>query len=187
MLGQLIEQDHIEQRLVYLNAAVVIDKAEFAKAIHEEADAGPRGTDHLRQGFLRNGRDESFPFSRLAKLRHQQENPRQALFAGVEELIDKIGLSAHAAGQQEFQEPVREGMLLMHHADHLIPSNPKRHARVYRGGRGQAQSRHRRKRLLSNEVPGGEERGRNEFSVRAWSHDVEFRLAEQMVYRGTSA
>jgi hypothetical protein len=84
MLGQLIEQDHIEQRLVYLDAAVVIDKAELAKAIHEEADAGPRSADHLCQGFLRNGRDESFPFSRLAKLRHQQENPRQTLFAGVE-------------------------------------------------------------------------------------------------------
>ena len=33
----------------------------------------------------------------------------------------------------------------------------------------------------------GAKAGRNGFSVRARSHDVEFRLAEQMVYRGTSA
>jgi hypothetical protein len=33
----------------------------------------------------------------------------------------------------------------------------------------------------------GAEAGRNEFSVMAWSHDVEFRPAEQMVYRGISA
>jgi hypothetical protein len=37
----------------------------------------------------------------LAKFRHQQQNPRQTLFAGVEQLIHKIGLDAHAAGQQK--------------------------------------------------------------------------------------
>jgi hypothetical protein len=30
------------------NATVVSNKAEFAKAIHEEADAGPGGADHIR-------------------------------------------------------------------------------------------------------------------------------------------
>ena len=40
----------------------------------------------------------------LADLRHQEEDTRQTLFAGVEELVDKIGLDAHAAVQQEFQE-----------------------------------------------------------------------------------
>jgi hypothetical protein len=65
VLGQLIEQDHIEQRLMHLDAAVVTDKAELAKAVHEEADAGSRGADHLRQGFLRNGRNEGFRFPGL--------------------------------------------------------------------------------------------------------------------------
>ena len=35
-LGILIEQDHIQQRLVNLDAIVVFDKAEFAKSIHEK-------------------------------------------------------------------------------------------------------------------------------------------------------
>ena len=39
---------------MYLDAAVVTDEAERAKAIHEEADTGPRRADHLRQGLLRN-------------------------------------------------------------------------------------------------------------------------------------
>jgi len=51
IIRQLIEQDHIEKRLMYLDAAVVFDEAELAKAVHKEADAGPGGADHLRQGF----------------------------------------------------------------------------------------------------------------------------------------
>jgi len=60
VLGQLIEQDHVEQRLVYLDAAVVVDEAEFAKAIHEEADAGPGGADHLCQSLLSDTRNQGF-------------------------------------------------------------------------------------------------------------------------------
>ena len=89
----------------------------------------------------------------------------QPLFAGVEELIDKISLGAHAAGQQEFHEQVREGMLLMHHLDHLFPCNPERHARVERGGCGQAQSGHRRKGLLTNKVATGEKRDGGLFAL----------------------
>jgi hypothetical protein len=63
LLRQLIEQNHIEQRLVHLDAAVVIDKAELAKAVHDESDAGSRRSDHLRQGFLRNGRNEGWRFA----------------------------------------------------------------------------------------------------------------------------
>ena len=104
MLRQLVEQDYIEQRLVHLDAAVVIDKAELAKAIHKEADPRPGSADHLCQGFLRDGRNGGFRSTRLAKFRHQQENPRQTLFTGVEQLIHKIGLDAHAAGQQKLQK-----------------------------------------------------------------------------------
>jgi hypothetical protein len=67
------------------------------------------------------GGTKVFRFSRLTKFGQQQENPRQALFAGVEKLIDKIGLGSHAPGQQEFQVHFGEGMLLVHHADHLSP------------------------------------------------------------------
>ena len=47
-----------------------------------------------------------FPAPRLAELRHQEEKSRQTLLAGVEELVDKVGLGAHAALKQELQEEI---------------------------------------------------------------------------------
>ena len=86
---------------MHLDAAVVIDKSKLEKTIHEKADAGPRSADHLCQDFLRNRRNKGLRFPRLPKFGHQQVNSRQALFAGVEKLIDEIGLDPHAACQQE--------------------------------------------------------------------------------------
>jgi hypothetical protein len=45
------------------DATVVFDKAELAKAIHEEADAGPGGPDHFRQCFLGDPGDQRFCFT----------------------------------------------------------------------------------------------------------------------------
>jgi len=104
MVRQLIEQDYIEQRLMYLDAAVIANETELAKAVHEEADTGPGGTDHIRQCFLGDGRNEGLRLAGTAEFGHQQENPRQAFFTGIEELIDKIGLGSHAAGQQELEK-----------------------------------------------------------------------------------
>ena len=105
------------------DAAVIFNEAELAKAIHEEAHTRPGGANHFRQSFLRDLRDQRFCFSRLAKLRQQQEDPRQTLFAGVEKLIDKIGLGSHATRQEELQEQVGERMLLVKNTDDLSPLN----------------------------------------------------------------
>src|ERR1700730_16828053 len=64
----LVVQNHIEQRSMYPDATVVFNKPEFAKAIHEEANAGPGGADHFCQSFLRDLRNQRFRFPRLAKL-----------------------------------------------------------------------------------------------------------------------
>jgi len=85
------------------DAAVVFDKTELAKAIHEEADSGPGGADHLCESFLRDGRDKGFRLPRLAIFGHQQKNSRQTPLAGVEKLIDQIGLGSHTPGQEKFQ------------------------------------------------------------------------------------
>ena len=70
LLRRLIVQNHIEQRLVNLDAAVVFNEAELAKAVHEEADAGSGGADHFRQGLLSDLGDQCFRFTRLAEFRH---------------------------------------------------------------------------------------------------------------------
>ena len=63
-------ENDIEQRLVDPDAAVVFDKAELAKSIHEEADAGPGGANHFRQRFLRDLRNQCFRLTGLAEFRH---------------------------------------------------------------------------------------------------------------------
>ena len=105
-LRQMIKQNSIQQRLVNLDAPVIFDKPELSKSIHEEADAGAGGADHLGQGFLRNLWNVVFRIARLAEFCHQQQNPRQALFTGVEKLIDQVGLNAHAALQYDLQKEV---------------------------------------------------------------------------------
>jgi hypothetical protein len=51
-------------------------------------------------------------------------------------------------------------MLLVHHADHLLPRYLERCTNGNGGGSGQMQPTHARERLLSNEFPGGEKRDR---------------------------
>ena len=43
-----VVQNYIEQRFANPDTAVVLNKAELAEAIHEEADAGSGGADHPR-------------------------------------------------------------------------------------------------------------------------------------------
>jgi hypothetical protein len=52
-----VVQNHIEERLMNPDATVVFNKAEIAKTIHEEANAGPGGADHFGQSFLRDLRN----------------------------------------------------------------------------------------------------------------------------------
>jgi hypothetical protein len=143
---------------VNLDATVVFDEAHLAKAIHEETDARAGSPDHIRESFLRNRRNQRLLFARLAELGHQQEDSRKTPLAGVEELIDKIGLDAHTAGQQVSHEHLRKSMLLMHDADHLIAFDLERNT-VNNGRCGrQTQTFHRRDRFFSDEVAWGQER-----------------------------
>jgi len=54
MLGRLIVKNHVEKGLIDMDAAVVIDKAELAKPIHEEANPGSSRSDHVGKGLLRD-------------------------------------------------------------------------------------------------------------------------------------
>jgi hypothetical protein len=40
---QLVKWEHVEQRLMYLDAVGVADKAKLAEAVHEEGGTGARG------------------------------------------------------------------------------------------------------------------------------------------------
>jgi hypothetical protein len=45
---RLVMQNDIQQRTVDLDAAVVVNEAQFSKFVHEKTHAGPRRSDHIR-------------------------------------------------------------------------------------------------------------------------------------------
>ena len=102
----LVVQNDIEQRLMNLDGAVVFNKSEIAETIHEKTNSRPSSADHFRERFLGDFWNQCFRLTRLAEFRHQQQNSCQTLFTGIEELIDKVSLNAHAAGQEEGEEKI---------------------------------------------------------------------------------
>ena len=80
-------QDYIEQRAVNVHVAVVLDEAELAELVHEEADARPCGPHHFRQGFLADIGDHRLGLTVFPEVGQQEQHPRQSLFARIEQLI----------------------------------------------------------------------------------------------------
>jgi hypothetical protein len=83
MLGKAIEEDCFEKRRANMDATVVFNKPEFAKAVHEEADAGAGSANHLCQGLLSDGRYELCRFLWFTEIGHQEEESCESLLAGV--------------------------------------------------------------------------------------------------------
>jgi hypothetical protein len=190
---QLIVQDYMEQRLMYLDTTVVLYETEFTKAIHEKTYARPCGPDHLRQGFLRNLRDQAFRFSGLSEFRHQQKNPSQTLFTGVEKLINQVGLDSHTAGEKKLEEKVGEGMLFVHHTNHLIPLYSERCTSSDCGSSRQTTSHYPRNRLFANEIAGGKQGNcgfftcrRNDRQLRSAFLDIKDRVSRTALRRALS-
>ena len=146
------------------NAAVVFDVAELSEAIHEEADARPRGADHLGKSLLGDRRKQRLRLARTAKIRQEQERPRQAPFAGIEELIDEIRLGSDASGQNELHEKVGEGVFLVQDAKHPVSFDLERDAAGYGHSRGRSHRPRFRDRFLAKEIPGGKHRYRGFFA-----------------------
>ena len=75
-------------------------------------------------------------------------------------------------------------MLLVHHADHLLPRYAERRTGDNGAGGGQMQPAHARQRLLSNEFPGSEKRDRGLLALRR--NDGEFCAARLKIKDGVS-
>jgi hypothetical protein len=80
-----------------LQLSVVLDEPKLPEFIQKKADPRAGRPDHLGQRRLRDIGDHGFWLSFLAKISQQQEDPRQAFFTGIEELIDEIFLDAKIA------------------------------------------------------------------------------------------
>jgi len=69
---------------VQIISNVVVDESELSESVHEEADPRTRRSNHLREGLLAESGDRHLGHPFLSELRHQQQNSRQPLFAGIE-------------------------------------------------------------------------------------------------------
>ena len=98
-LGLLV-QNHVQQGTVDFNLAVVINKTQFPKSVHEKAHARSRRADHLRQCLLADFRYDWLRPTFLAKIRQKQKGPCQPFLARIEQLIDQVLLDTTVASQE---------------------------------------------------------------------------------------
>src|SRR5450631_4525501 len=98
--------------------AVIADESQPSKTVHEETDARARGPDHLSQGFLADLGDKRFRLALIAIVRQQQQQPRQPPLAGIEQLLDEVGLDPYGPVQDMVYEHLCKFWLFLDHADH---------------------------------------------------------------------
>jgi len=89
----LVMQNRVQQRLVNIYFAVVIDETQLAKFVHEEADAGSRRPNHFRKRLLTENDWNDGRVSFLPIVRKKQEQASKPLLARIEELIDYVFLN----------------------------------------------------------------------------------------------
>ncbi len=97
---------------------IIVDKAMFPEPVHEMTDPRPGRADHLCQGILIHSGDYDFSLAFLAKMRKQQENPSQTLFAGIEKLVYEVRFISDVAKQQMLDKQFRNIVLLMKYTRH---------------------------------------------------------------------
>src|SRR5271166_3996847 len=133
-------------------ANVVVDKPELPESVHEEADPRAGRPDHLCQSLLTQSRHRHFGDSFFAELRHQQQNSRQPLFAGIEKLIDQIVLISDVPLQQILDEHGRQFWFPTHGKHHRLLLDMKQDAVCHCGCRRHADDL-AGKTAFSKEIP----------------------------------
>jgi hypothetical protein len=117
--SELIVQDYAAEATVDRHfSTVVFDKAKLPELIHEKINPRPGCADHLCQVFLTNPGNYSFGTALFAKMGQQQENPSQALLAGVEKLVHEIRFVSDDTGKQMSDKHFREFQLFVEHSCH---------------------------------------------------------------------
>ncbi len=119
-------------------AKVVFDKPELLKSVHEKAHPRAGRADHLCQNLLTYSWDRHFGHPFFAELRHEQQNSRQSLFAGIEKLIDQIVLISDVSFHQVLDEDGRQLWVPTHGMQHRLLLDMKQDAVSHCGCRRHA-------------------------------------------------
>jgi len=118
-------QNDIEQRAVYLQTAVVMNKAQFSEPVHEEANPRAGRANHLGQSFLTDLGHNGIGNSLLAEMSQQQQNPGESFFTGIEQLVDEVIFVADIARQQVRDKHVGKRVFAVKHTHHHLLVHPQ--------------------------------------------------------------
>jgi len=97
---------------------IVVNPAQFAKFVHEEADACPGRSNHLRKRSLADLLYDRLWRPFLAEIRQQQEHTGKAFLARIEQLVDEIRFAPDRPIQKMRDEHLGEGCLLVDYPRH---------------------------------------------------------------------
>src|ERR1700683_187435 len=103
-----------------VKAAVVLNEAHSLEFVHEEIDARARSANHLREHLLRYFGNYPLWLALFSIPGEQQQRASQTLFGGIKELIYQVLLDSNVPGKHIRDKTVRERMLGVKHATHLI-------------------------------------------------------------------
>jgi hypothetical protein len=78
----VIVTDDVQQGIVDLQLAVVLNESELSELVHKMAHARPRRPDHFGERLLTDLRYDRLWTPLLTEIRHQKKQPRQPLLAG---------------------------------------------------------------------------------------------------------
>src|SRR5580693_2088381 len=101
-----------------LKPTVVVNKTQFAEPVHEKTDPRARCTYDLSKRLLAHLRNYQLGRTFLAKVGQQEQHSRQALLAGVEELVYQIFFNANVSEEHMAQKQLGEGRLIVQNPDH---------------------------------------------------------------------
>src|SRR5476649_203644 len=112
--------------------AVVTDESKLAEFVHESANAGSGGADHLRQCFLTDIHQNRLRAAFLSEMRKQKEKARESLLARIKLLVDQVFFNSAVACQEIRHEQLGKLWFLMKERNHRFLRYRSDHAIFHR-------------------------------------------------------
>jgi hypothetical protein len=113
-------QHNTQKRIVDVDFPVVLDEAQFPEFIHEKIHTRPRRANHLCQHLLGYLRKRFLRMTWRAVVCEQQQSARQALFAGIKELVDQVLFNSYVSREHVRDEAIGKPVLSVERPHHLV-------------------------------------------------------------------
>src|SRR5476649_1692444 len=98
--------------------AVVTDESKLAEFVHESANAGSGGADHLRQCFLTDIHQNRLRAAFLSEMREQKEKARESSLARIKQLVNQVFFNPTVPCQEIRHEQLRKCWFIVKGGNH---------------------------------------------------------------------